>query len=127
MGDVNIWAVAVAALAGFLLGGLWYSPVLFVRPWIAASGRQPQMAPAVFGVYLLFALLAASAFALWLGPRPALNTAILHGLSVGVCFAAGSLGINYAAANRGLTLWLIDGGFHVARFVVFGLVLALWP
>jgi len=37
--DVNIWAVLLAAVSSFLLGGLWYSPMLFLKPWNAAMGR----------------------------------------------------------------------------------------
>ena len=39
---------------------------------------------------------------------------------------AASFGINYQFANRSLTLWLIDGGYHTVQFLLFGLVLGLW-
>jgi hypothetical protein len=32
---MNIWAVSVAAVSSFLLGGLWYSPALFGGIWNA--------------------------------------------------------------------------------------------
>jgi hypothetical protein len=31
--DINWLAVLAAAAASFLLGGLWYSPILFAKPW----------------------------------------------------------------------------------------------
>ncbi len=36
MGDVvlNYWAILVAAVAQFVLGMLWYSPLLFGRSWM---------------------------------------------------------------------------------------------
>ena len=126
MSYINLWAVLVAVIASAVLGALWYSPVLFLRPWVRAAGREPDQSPAVYTVTLLSAVLAAVAFAFLLGPRPSLPLALHHGLVVGLCFAAASLGLNYAFAGRGLTLWLIDGGFHIARFVVFSLVLGLW-
>lgn len=126
MNEINVWAVLVAVVAGAALGALWYSKLLFLRPWIRAAGREPSQSPIVYAVALSSALLAASAFYVWLGPAPDLKSALLHGLVVGLCFAAASLAINYAFANRGLTLWLIDGGFHIARFVIFGLVFGLW-
>jgi hypothetical protein len=126
MSYFNIWAVLVAVIASALLGALWYSPVLFLRPWARAAGREPNQSPAVYAVTLLAALLGAVAFAFLVGPHPSLPLALHRGLVVGTCFAAASLGLNYAFAGRGLTLWLIDGGFHIARFVVFGLVLGLW-
>jgi hypothetical protein len=123
---INFWAVLVAVIASAILGALWYSPVLFLRPWVRAAGREPQQTPAVYAVTFLSAVLGALVLAFLLGPRPSLLLALHHGLVVGVCFAAASLGLNYAFAGRGLTLWLIDGGFHIVRFIVFGLVLGLW-
>lgn len=29
-------------------------------------------------------------------------------------------------ANRTTTLWLIDGGYHVVQFLIYGLVFGLW-
>jgi hypothetical protein len=37
-----------------------------------------------------------------------------------------SFGINYQFANRGATLWLIDGGYHTLQFLIYGLILGLW-
>ena len=34
--------------------------------------------------------------------------------------------MTYQFANLSLLMWLIDGGYHVARFVLFGLMLGLW-
>jgi hypothetical protein len=31
------------------------------------------------------------------------------------------------AGLRSLKLWLIDGGYHTVQFILFGLVLGLWP
>ena len=32
---VNHWAILVSALIQWFLGALWYSPVLFAKPWMA--------------------------------------------------------------------------------------------
>src|ERR1700744_5094955 len=39
---INIWATLAAAAVNFVLGGLWYSPLLFVRPWLAMSGISKE-------------------------------------------------------------------------------------
>ena len=74
---MNVWAVLLAAVSSFLLGGLWYSPALFGRTWNAENGGAPQAGhPArVFGVSFAFSLVAAVAFAYAsarhpLSPRP---------------------------------------------------------
>ena len=125
---MNYPAVLVAAVSSFLLGGLWYSPALFGRIWNAENGGQPQKGhPArVFGVSFLFSLLAAAAFAVWLGPAPTLESALKAGALVGFAFVAASFGINYQFAQRSFKLWLIDAGYHTAQFVLFGLILGLW-
>jgi Protein of unknown function (DUF1761) len=41
--NVNLWSVLVAAIATMVVGFLWYSPMLFARPWGGhglRSGRQ---------------------------------------------------------------------------------------
>jgi len=35
---INYIAVVVSAVIFFMIGGLWYSPVLFAKPWIKAIG-----------------------------------------------------------------------------------------
>jgi len=124
---MNYWAVLLAAVSSFLLGGLWYSSALFGRLWNAENaGQVPQGHPAkVFGVSFVFSLIAAWVFAWLLGPDPELAVAVQQGLLVGFGLVAASFGINYQFAQRSFKLWLIDGGYHVAQFVVFGLVLGL--
>ena len=35
---INFWAVIVAALSMFVMGGLWYSPALFGKLWAKENG-----------------------------------------------------------------------------------------
>jgi hypothetical protein len=131
MAGINWWAVLVAAFASFLLGGPWYSKALFLDAWqreagdtrTAGEGKHPAR---VFGFAFLFSLVAAACFAVVLGPQPPLWKALTYGLLAGAGMVAASFGINYQFANRSLTLWLIDGGYHILQFLLFGLVLGLW-
>ena len=132
MSGVNILAVLIAAVSSFLLGGLWYSPVLFGKLWNREAGRteeqQKMKHPGrVFGVAFVFSLIAAWVFASWLGPGPQLDDSLLKGLAVGAGFVGASFGINYQFANRSFLMWAIDAGYHTVQFVLFALVLALWP
>lgn len=125
---MNIWAVVAAAVSSFVLGGLWYSPVLFEKVWNRENGGVPQTGhPArVFGVAFVFSLVAAFAFAWLLGPQPSLEKALSWGAVAGFGMVAASFGINYQFAQRSLALWAIDGGYHTAQFLLFGLILGLW-
>ena len=42
MPEVNYHAVVLAALSAFLLGGLWYSPALFAKQWVALTGQSEE-------------------------------------------------------------------------------------
>lgn len=128
MPDINYLAVIAAALSSFMLGGLWYSKALFETTWCREAGVDPQSghAPTVFGVSFAFTLVAAVAFAAWLGPRPPLADALAAGAVVGVGFVAASFGVNYQFARRSWKLWLIDGGYHALQFLLFGLIIGLW-
>ena len=129
MSDLNWLAVLAAALSAFVLGGLWYGP-LFKHAWCREAGLDPDAKPShpgrVFGSAFVLALVAAIAFAWWLGPRPALDDALCRGLLAGAGLVATSFGINYAFAGRSLKLWLIDGGYHALQFALYGLILGLW-
>ncbi len=130
MTDINIWAVLAATVGSFLLGAVWYSHRVFGRLWNREAGRgreahQPHPAR-VFAASFVFCAVTAAAFAVWLGPAPAPEAALLKGLIAGAGFVAASLGMTYQFANLSLLLWLIDGGYHIARFVLFGLILGLW-
>jgi hypothetical protein len=127
--QVNVIAVLVAALSSFLLGGLWYSKVLFGPRWQREAGdtRPGQAHPAkVFGLSFLFALVAAFAYALLIPPAPDAGRAVAQGLGVGAGVVAASFGINYQFANRSTVMWLIDGGYHSTQFALYGLILGLW-
>ncbi len=128
MQDINLFAVIAAAVSSFVLGGLWYSPLLFEKAWRRESGapEQPGHPAKVFGLSFLFCFIAALAFSVWLGPSPVLADAVTSGLLVGLCFVATSFGINYQFVQRSFTLLAIDGGYHVGQFLLFGLVLGAW-
>jgi hypothetical protein len=131
MQDINVLAVILAAASSFLVGGLWYSPALFGNVWNRENGSSLKSQGAghpakVFGVSFIFSLVAAFAFALWLGPTPSLHDGLMHGLLAGFGMVAASFGINYQFANRSALLWLVDGGYHTVQFLLFGLILGLW-
>ena len=44
---INYAAVAVSALDYWLLGGLWYSPLLFARPFVALMRYTPEQVAAI--------------------------------------------------------------------------------
>lgn len=127
--DVNWLAVIAAALSAFLLGGLWYGP-LFKRAWCREAGVDPDTAPAhpwrIFATAFACSLLASLMFAAFLGNQATAADGFRAGFVVGLSFVAMSFGINYAFAGRSLKLWMIDAGYHIVQFCLYGLILGAW-
>ena len=128
--EINYLAVVAAAVSAFVLGGLWYSPLFFARPWMRLSGQSEETlksgSPAmIFGGAFLLSLVAAFVFAMFLGPRPGVQFATSAGLAAGLGWVATSLGILYLFERRPIGLWLINGGYVTLQFTVYGLVLGL--
>jgi len=126
---VNWIAVLVATIATFLLGGIWYSPALFGKPWAAANGidlsgvRQRNIALMFFLAFLLH-WLSASLLAAILGPNATISYALNVGALVGAFFVMTSIGVNYIFENRGVKLWLINGGYHIVSFMLMAALIA---
>lgn len=132
MPEFNIWAVLVAAVSGFVLGGLWYSPALFGKPWQREAGvTDDQMKNAsmglIFGLAFVLCLVASFVFAMFLGPRPPLALGLGAGFAAGLCWVGASFGINHLFERKSLKLFLINAGYHTLQFTLIGLILALWP
>ena len=132
MPEFNIWAVLTAAVASFVLGGLWYSPLLFAKAWQREAGLSDEQVQGgnpglIFGLAFVLCVIASLVFALFLGPRPPLALGLGAGFAAGLCWVAASFGINYLFERKSLKLFLINGGYHTLQFTLIGLILALWP
>jgi hypothetical protein len=132
MPEVNYLAVALAALASFILGGLWYSPALFGKVWQREAGVTDERMKnsnmgLIFGLAFVLCAIASWVFAIFLGPRPPMGLGLGAGFATGLCWVAASFGINYLFERRSLKLFLINGGYHTVQFTLIGLILVLLP
>lgn len=133
MGSVqfNFPAVIVAALLSFVIGGAWYSPILFSRAWLAEAGiseaqsRQVRLGR-VFGLSALASLVMAFNLAAFIGAKASLGFGLFAGFAAGLGWVAMSLGVIYLFEQRSLKLWLINSGYQVLAYTVMGGVLGAW-
>lgn len=51
--SISWLAVIIAAVAKFLIGFVWYSPLMFVKPWLALSGMTNEKVQAGLPVALV--------------------------------------------------------------------------
>lgn len=122
---INPVAVGAAALATFMIGGLWYS-VLFAGKWQQESGvTDAQLKSGALRIFLgsfLFALVMATGLAMLIGARGIAHGA-LTGVAAGLAFVAAAFGINYLFERKGVALWLINAGYNVISFTVMGVLI----
>ncbi len=126
--DVNWIGVVVAAISAFMLGGLWYSPVLFGKPWQRLAGLSDDALAArpaalVFGGAFALSLLSALVFAIFLGRDPGLGFATGVGFASGLCWVAASYGILCLFEARPMRQWLINGGYQTLQFTAYGAII----
>ncbi|MBW8808515.1 DUF1761 domain-containing protein [Lysobacter capsici] len=127
--QLNWLAILAATASAFVLGGLWYGP-LFKKAWCREAGMDPDAKPAhpgrVFAVAIVCAFLAATIFSMLMPPSANAVDGFGVGFVVGVFFVSMSFGINYAFAQRSLKLWMIDSGYHILQFILYGVILGAW-
>ena len=131
MWEMNWLAVIGAALAGFVIGGIWYGP-LFGKVWQREAGlsdadiKNANM-PLTFGTTFLLNLLAAFILAHVLATfgTPGLSLSVQIAGGIGLAFIATSIGVNYLFARKSLKLFVIDAGYWIVIYSVMGAVLSL--
>jgi hypothetical protein len=135
LGDLNWFAVIVATIVYFGLGGLWYAEFLFGKAWQKAmgwDGNAPEGAGAViyvvplatcFVATLATALLAAATGTDTLGEGVVLAIVVGIGLSASVLAVTGMFDSTKPAA---MTTVAISSGYHFVGILLAGVILALW-
>ncbi len=128
MSHVNYLAVLAAALTSFLIGGLWYSPILFARAWMREAGldeaRLGQGVGRVFAAAFVASLVVAFNLAALLGADATLAWGAGAGALAGLGFAAASLATVFLFERRSLMLVVIDGGYLAVSYTAMGVVIA---
>ena len=130
MPPIDWTATLVAAIAAFLLGGFWYSPLLFGKAWQQDTGISNEELNAsnkgkIFGFSFILCFLGAAVFSMFLGPDPSIAFGVGAGAAAGIFWVAGSFGVNYLFELKPLRLWLINGSYHSIQFTLYGLVFGL--
>ncbi|MCG3137642.1 MAG: hypothetical protein HJJLKODD_01491 [Phycisphaerae bacterium] len=129
---IHFPAVVVAALSAFVIGGLWYSPLLFARAWMQANHvtdeqMQHFSKARAFGGSLVMTLLMSFNLAMFLADE---QTDWLWGLMAGglagIGWAAMAIGVVALFENRSWRYILINGGYQAISFMVMGLILGAW-
>ena len=115
-----------------VIGGLWYSPVLFAKVWQREAGiSDEQMAkfnPAkIFGLTFVLALIISYNLAFFLGtPGTTWQWGVAAGLLAGVGWVATQFIIIALFEQRSWKYMAIDCGYVTVYFAVIGFILGIW-
>jgi hypothetical protein len=128
LSKVNYIAVLAAAVSSFLIGGLWYSPVLFARAWMREAGvtdeqLRKKVGQTFAGAFVLSFVVALN-LAFFLGTNASLGWGAGAGALAGVGWAAASLATVFLFERRSVALMIIDGGYLAVSYTVMGVVIA---
>lgn len=130
--NLNHLAIIVAALSTFLLGGLWYSPILFGKAWqrenrLSDEDLQRGNIAKIFGLTFIFALIMAYNLGFFLndGSMDATMGA-LYGFLTGFGWIAMAIFINGQFERKSTRYMLINGGYMVVALTIMGLIIGAW-
>jgi hypothetical protein len=137
--EVNLLAVLVAALSTMVVGFLWYSPLLFARPWVVLMGYDPEdkskleeMRKGAGKSYAIsFIASLVSAFVLGkIVDITSVNT-VLYGMKIGFAMWLGFVTTvqltSVLFAKQPFKLYAINTGYQLVCYLVMGAILAVWP
>ncbi|HEY9402738.1 MAG TPA: DUF1761 domain-containing protein [Pyrinomonadaceae bacterium] len=133
---INYAAVAASALLYWLLGGLWYSPLLFGGKFIEIMGWSPEQiariqaegAGAQLALAFIGSLVAAYVLAHFVRYTNAetaasgAKTGLWLWLGLVVTTNLNTVFFEYRPAG----LFLINVGYHLVAFLAMGALLAVW-
>ena len=124
-------AAIVAAVSNFVVGGLWYSPLLFARPWMAYNGfteeqlRSGGSMGKIFGLTFFAGLVAAFNLAMFVGPSASAGRGAMLGFLVGFGWVAMAFASSYLFERKTLGHWLINAGYFVVSYTLMGVLVAV--
>ena len=134
--EVNYAAVLTCGVVIFILGGLWYSPLLFAKKWIALMGMTEAEIKAAssksMGLNYLAVFICALviAWVLAVVMNHFQHLSALRGAMIGaLCWLGFAGATSFGTALFSMKpkqLWLINSGYNLVCFVLAGVILAVW-
>ncbi len=127
---LNLWAIVAASVSAFVIGGLWYSPVLLGAAWKRANGfaaDPPRAGAKGFLMAFVLSVVMAVNLAMFLNaPGTTLAFGATAGLLAGAGWVATGIGIVALFEHRPWKYVLINGGYLTVALTVMGAILGGW-
>ncbi|MDB5225038.1 MAG: hypothetical protein JWO43_660 [Candidatus Adlerbacteria bacterium] len=131
---INYWAVLGAALASFVVGWAWFSPLLFMKPWMRMSGVKMGEGGGTKGmirsmvIMFVCSLLTAYVLAHFIAllAVTTVNMALQLGFWVWLGFYATMQLGPYLWEGKPFQLYLIQAGQTLVTTLVMAAILGVW-
>ncbi|HLG04351.1 MAG TPA: DUF1761 domain-containing protein [Bacteroidia bacterium] len=127
--------IAVAAIAYFALGALWYIQPTFGKAWVAghkivmdpeaAKKKMPMLMTSTFILGFLLAIVCAMYLGVTQTPEMDYMQAIKMGLFVSA-FVVLPMATNYMYLSKSFKVFLIDAGYHTVGITLMCIILNVW-
>ncbi|MGH1472263.1 MAG: DUF1761 domain-containing protein [Cellvibrionaceae bacterium] len=129
--QINIFAILIATISSFFLGGLWYSKLLFGKIWMQEAGLSEETVQKAnmlktFSLAILANLVITFNLAMFLGPDSTLVTGVFYGFLAGFGWVAMAFAINDAFEQRSFKLFAINAGYQTLSFSISGGIIGAW-
>ena len=129
---LHLGAILGATVAKMACGALWYSPPLFVKPWMRMTGiTQDQMKQGMAKALMVdFIGSFLMAFVLVHAIRYAEAVTVLQGIAVGFLNWLGFVAVATISTvtyeRKPFSLFLLNNGYQLLSLLVMGAILAVW-
>lgn len=137
---INWLAVLVSAVVSMAVGFLWYSPVLFAKPWMKLMGvkcdtpeekaaMQKEAGP-LYGQAFICSIVSAVFLAIVLSRMMVPDSDLLRGLKIAFGVWLGFVAtVQYTNAlfnKKPKALFFIDTGYQLVCYLIMGAILTKW-
>jgi hypothetical protein len=129
--NLNWFAVITAAVSAFVLGGLWYSPLLFAKRWMKETGITEETTKnanmlKIFSLAFILAVTASFFLAMFIGSNSGAGFGAMAGFMTGLGWVFTFTGISYLFESRTLAHFLINSVYSIVSLTLMGLIIGIW-
>ena len=129
--NLNWFSIIVAAVSAFLLGSLWYSPLMFAKRWMKETGITEESTKntnmvKLFSLAFILSLVASFFLAMFIGANAGAAFGALAGFMAGLGWVFTFMGISYLFEARSLAHFLINSLYSVASLTLMGFIIGIW-